>query len=271
MSLAGYPPKARRPSMAHPYMTVFTIIFRYPAALALLLSLAPSLAHAQLDHSDFTFALLRYEGGNWNPRATGLPRLAWELRKRTSIAVGLETAAVDPAEPALFDYPLVVWQGDAAFAPLSERAVSQLRQHLTMGGTLLIDISDGAVDGPFHRAVQREMVRIFPEQPLSRIPSDHVLYKSFYLLDRHGGRVAARSSMEGIVVEGRIAVVLSTNDLAGAMARDEFGEWQYDVGAGGAVTREMSFRVGINIVMYALCLDYKEDQVHIPFILQRRR
>ncbi len=28
---------------------------------------------------------------------------------------------------------------------------------------------------------------------------------------------------------------------------------------------------GVNLVMYALCLDYKEDQVHIPFILQRRR
>jgi hypothetical protein len=23
--------------------------------------------------------------------------------------------------------------------------------------------------------------------------------------------------------------------------------------------------------MYALCLDYKEDQVHIPFIMKRRR
>ena len=61
------------------------------------------------------------------------------------------------------------------------------------------------------------------------------------------------------------------NDLAGAMARDEFGEWTYDVGAGGEVVREMTFRLGLNVVMYALCLDYKEDQVHIPFILKRRR
>ncbi|MBI3178976.1 MAG: DUF4159 domain-containing protein, partial [Deltaproteobacteria bacterium] len=69
----------------------------------------------------------------------------------------------------------------------------------------------------------------------------------------------------------RLAVIVSLNDLAGAMSRDEFGEWEYDVGPGGEVTREMTFRLGINVVMYALCLDYKEDQVHVQYILRRRR
>jgi hypothetical protein len=29
--------------------------------------------------------------------------------------------------------------------------------------------------------------------------------------------------------------------------------------------------MGVNLVMYALCLDYKTDQVHVPFIMRRRR
>ena len=29
--------------------------------------------------------------------------------------------------------------------------------------------------------------------------------------------------------------------------------------------------MGVNLVMYALCLDYKSDQVHVPFIMKRRR
>ncbi|HET6345126.1 MAG TPA: DUF4159 domain-containing protein, partial [Myxococcota bacterium] len=201
----------------------------------------------------------------------GLPRLAWEVRKRTSIAMGLETTAVDPATEALFNDPLIVWQGDGAFPPLPGEAITNLRQHLTMGGTLLIDVSDGVAGGGFDTSVRRELNRVFPDVPLSRVPPDHVLYKSFYLLDRHGGRVPTRPYLEGIHVENRLAVILSTNDLAGAVARNEFGEWEYDVGAGGQATREMTFRLGINWVMYALCLDYKEDQVHIPFILQRRR
>ena len=221
--------------------------------------------------SDLQFALLRYAGGNWNPRPHGLPRLAWEIRKRTSIAMGLEVAAVDPASEALFNYPLVVWQGDAGFPALSESAVGNLRQHINRGGTLLVDVSDGIDRGPFESAARRELTRVFPDQPMQRVANEHVLYKSFYLLDRHGGRVPTRPYLDGIVVENRLAVILSANDLAGAMARNEFGEWDYDVGSGGPASREMTFRLGINWVMYALCLDYKEDQVHIPFILQRRR
>ena len=33
--------------------------------------------------------------------------------------------------------------------------------------------------------------------------------------------------------------------------------------------REMAFRVGINIVMYALTGNYKADQVHVPALLER--
>ena len=29
--------------------------------------------------------------------------------------------------------------------------------------------------------------------------------------------------------------------------------------------------MGVNLAMYATCLDYKDDQVHLPFILKRRR
>ena len=61
------------------------------------------------------------------------------------------------------------------------------------------------------------------------------------------------------------------NDLGGAWARDAFGRWEYEVSPGGARQREMAFRLGINLVMYALCLDYKDDLVHTPFILKRRR
>jgi hypothetical protein len=72
-------------------------------------------------------------------------------------------------------------------------------------------------------------------------------------------------------VDNRLAVVISFNDVLGAMSRDAFGEWDHPTGDGGMAARESSYRLAINLVMYALCLDYKEDQVHIPFILQRRR
>ena len=222
------------------------------------------------EKSDVTLALLRV-GATWNCRPHALSRLAWEVRKRTSIAVHLTPVSVTPQSDDLFSYPLLMWMGETEVPPLPEDAVLRLRQHLSRGGTLFIDLSDGNPGGTFDRSVRRELSRVWPDASLARIPNDHVLYQSFFLLDRHGGRVPAKPYLEGIFIDNRLAVVLSSNDLAGALSRDEFGQWQFDLGPGESVTREVSFRLAINLLMYALCLDYKGDQVHIPFILQRRR
>jgi hypothetical protein len=40
---------------------------------------------------------------------------------------------------------------------------------------------------------------------------------------------------------------------------------------GGEHQREMAFRMGVNLCMYALCLDYKDDSVHLETIMNRRR
>ena len=71
------------------------------------------------------------------------------------------------------------------------------------------------------------------------------------------------------------------NDLARLMAntflastredRDNYGTWEHECYPGGERQRELAFRLGVNLVMYALCLDYKTDQVHVPFIMKRRR
>ncbi len=240
------------------------------ALLVLVLS-TPSASHAEERKADFQFGLLSHPGGNWNPRPRGLSRLAWEVRKRTSISIELTEAAIDPASEKLFEHPFLIWTGDQDFPPLSDAAITNLRQHLKSGGTLLIDLADGQINGPFDQGVRRELKRILRNQQFTRVPSDHVIYKSFYLLDRHGGRVPARAHLEGIFVEDRLAVIHYANDLGGAISRNEYGEWDYDIGIAGDRTREITFRLGINMVMYALCLTYKEDQVHIPFILKRRK
>ncbi len=38
---------------------------------------------------------------------------------------------------------------------------------------------------------------------------------------------------------------------------------------GGEEQRELAYRFGINLVMYALTGSYKSDQVHLPIILER--
>src|SRR2546423_15598950 len=94
---------------------------------------------------------------------------------------------------------------------------------------------------------------------------------AFYLLEGPTGRRAARPDLEPIAVGGRLAVLYSPNDLVGAFARDSLGTWELEVVPGGEGQPEKAIRLGVNLALYALCPDYKEDQVPIPFIMKRRR
>ncbi|MCA9670021.1 MAG: DUF4159 domain-containing protein [Myxococcales bacterium] len=214
---------------------------------------------------------LKYGGGNPVPRATALKRLAWEIEKRTSIDVALEPALIDVSDKALFSHPLLYLSGDRAFPPLPSKDIERLRRHLVFGGLLVIDSAESRLGGGFDRSVRRLVGRLFGDKQLTKVKPSHTLFKSFYLLKTPVGRVATVPYLETVQRDGRAVVVYSHNDLGGAWARDNFGQWEHGVHPGGARQRELAFRWGVNLVMYALCVDYKADQVHIPFILKRRR
>jgi len=65
--------------------------------------------------------------------------------------------------------------------------------------------------------------------------------------------------------------VFCANDLGGAWDGDPLGGYTYPCTPGGEHQRELSFRLGVNLALYALTGNYKKDQVHIPFILKRRQ
>lgn len=209
--------------------------------------------------------------GTWNPRPSAVRRLLWEVTQRTSIEVDLEPVPVGLEDPKLFRFPLLYLGGSGPLGKPSEEAVRRLRRHLTYGGTLLVDASDADPGGAFDVSVRRLLGRVLPRAELEKVPNDHVMYKSFYLVGQQAGRTLRAPYLEGVPLDGRYAVIYSQNDLAGAWARDAFGRWEFEVTPGGERQREMTFRLGINLVMYALCLDYKDDLVHTPFILKRRR
>lgn len=241
-----------------------------------LMGLAPALllgrsARALGLRSKLRLAQLLYAGGNPQPRPTGLRRLAWEVEKRTSIDVALEPVLLHLSDKALFGHPFLYLGGDRAFELFPAPEMERLRSFLLYGGFLLIDSADARPGGGFDQSVRALCTTILPKHPLQRLKAQHTVYNSFYLLERPVGRVASVPYLEGVELDGRLVVLYSQNDLAGAWSRDSFGQWEYGVYPGGEQQREMAARWGINVVMYALCLDYKADQVHIPFILKRRQ
>jgi hypothetical protein len=209
-------------------------------------------------------------GGRWNPRPGALRRLGWELARRTSIDPAPDAVPVRLDRPGLHRHPMLYLAGDGPIPALADAERSTLRRHLQFGGLLLVDAADGSEGAGFDAAVRRELERLLPSSPLQPVPRDHVLYKSFYLVDRQGGRVLTRPWLEAQAIDGRLAVIYSQNDLGGAWARSELGDWEYSCSPGGEPQREVAFRIGVNVAMYALCTDYKDDAVHLPFIMKRR-
>ena len=199
--------------------------------------------------------------------------MAWELAKRTDVDVELEPVVVTPTSETLHESPFLYLTGDRAVELPSAAGIEALRRFLTFGGFMMIDSAEGSTDGAFDASVRKLITAIFPSpaKGLEIVPADHVVYKSFYLLDKPVGRLAIAPAMEGITRDGRLVCCYAPNDLAGAWARDDFGNYDYRCEPGGERQRELSFRMGVNLVMYALCLDYKSDQVHVPFIMKRRR
>ena len=232
--------------------------------------LFPCKSFAMGDVSKFAFVQLQYNGGNWNPRPNAGKRLMWELIKRTSVEARIETMNVRADDASLFEYPFVYMSGDQEFPPLSEKEIGNLKLYLEFGGTLLIDDSIGKSDFGFDKSVRREIKRLFPNKAFEKLPAGHTVLKSFYLLNQAYGRVMEKSYLEGITLENRAVIIYSQNDLGGAWAKDPLGSWEYEVIPGCETHRAMAFRLGINIVMYALTGNYKQDQVHLPFILKRQ-
>ncbi len=229
----------------------------------------------------FRFGQLHSPGAPAPARPTALKRLAWEIEKRTSIEFcdnpnhcQLEPADVTPTSDNLHDTPFLYLSGDREIPLPSASGLEALRRLLTFGGGfLLVDSAEGSTDGAFDGSVRKLVAALFPppDKGLELVPDDHVVYKSFYLLDKPLGRLAIAPGMEAIVRDGRLVAAYVANDLGGAWARDDFGNYDFPCEPGGDKQRELAFRLGVNLVMYALCLDYKSDQVHVPFIMKRRR
>jgi hypothetical protein len=132
----------------------------------------------------------------------------------------------------------------------------------------------------FGRSARRELARVLPESPPVRIDATHVLYKSYYLLDRPVGRVLGPPHVDAIVRGKSAQVLFLEHDLLGALAEEGDG-WALPLEGvddrasaqrvrGIADQRERAIRFAVNIAMYALCSDYKDDVVHAPSILKRR-
>lgn len=206
-------------------------------------------------------------------RKTAASRWSWELIQRTSAPARLKSTQVRADDPGLVDGPFLWWSGSTSLTPLTPQEVTGLRKFFALGGILLVDdagVTDEGEPSAFSRSAREQIARVLPDTSPIALGSDHVLFKSFYLLKRAEGRVAGSRTLDAIVRGGQTQVIFSSHDIGGALARGATGAWENPVVPGGDLQRERAIRLAVNIAMYVLCSNYKDDQVHAPFLMRRR-
>jgi hypothetical protein len=178
---------------------------------------------------------------------------------------------VRASDGALFDVPFAYWSDSRQLAPLSRTEVTNLRRFFALGGMLFVDDAAPGESGPgpFGEFARRELARVLPDMAPSPLSADHVLYRTFYMVQRPEGRSNATRPLEVLARSGKIKVIFSSHDVAGAVTRAPSGGWESSL-SGGEPQRERAMRLLINISMYVLCSNYKDDQVHAPFLMRRR-
>ncbi|MGH6889267.1 MAG: DUF4159 domain-containing protein [Rhizomicrobium sp.] len=217
--------------------------------------------------------------------AAGLNGLGLVLKARTSYEPEAPMG-VDLDRDDLSFFPLLYWPMDPRERDLSPRALSKVADYMRNGGTILFDTRDltlGSVRGPQSPGEQtlRRLLTKLDLPPLEPVPPDHVLTKTFYLIQDFPGRWAGGKVWVQALPppgpdsgparggDGVSPVIIGGNDWAAAWAVDSQGRPLADVTPGGDEQREMAYRFGVNVVMYALTGNYKTDSVHAQALLER--
>lgn len=217
----------------------------------------------------FVFAQVKYRGGDWNPHPLSVTPLMEELMLRTSVEPATARREVTLTDRDLFNYPFLYITGKYEFDPFTQEEIETLRRFLSFGGFLLIDDALGQQGYGFDKAMRREMQRVFPGNEFKRLPASHAALKSYYLLRRIGGVRIANPNLETITLGNATPVIYCQNDLGGAWERDQLGNWTSACTPGGEPQRRDAFHLGINLIVYAMTENYKEDLIHVPFIRKR--
>jgi hypothetical protein len=216
----------------------------------------------------------------------GLTGLTQALGARTALEPG-DPVALDPARDDLALFPLIYWPVIAGRPTPAPETLRKLDAFMKGGGLVIFDTRDaltsrpGGSPTPESQAL-RQMLATLDVPELEPLPRDHVLTKTFYLLDAFPGRHANgqtwAEALPPVAEDGKrparagdnvSPLVITSNDLASAWAVGRRGEPLFPISGSDPRQREMALRGGVNLVMYALTGNYKADQVHVPALLER--
>lgn len=216
----------------------------------------------------------------------GLSGLTQFISSRTALVPG-EPIGVNIEIDELAFYPILYWPIHAESQIPNAATMARVDAYMKQGGSVLFDTRDqisGALKNgnTQENSKLRQILSSLDIPLLEPVPKEHVLTRSFYLLESFPGRydggdlwverIGTSAEYEDRTnknSDGVSSILITSNDFAGAWAVDSVGRPMFATIPSNPRQRHYAYRVGVNILMYMMTGNYKADQVHIPALLER--
>jgi hypothetical protein len=212
--------------------------------LALLALAIPAFGQANDDkQATFFMGRVKYSSNDGND-CGGVGQDLMKLVSRASTIKIQEERKVRLTDSDLYETPFLFMNGHNEFT-LTEAELANLRKYLSHGGFFF---ASGCCSNPgFPKAWHREFSRIFPEEQVKPIPYDHLIYRSFYKIDRIRCLNEARDiQLEGLFYHGNLVAVMCEDGLCCSFSANN------TCNEGKGVSPEDGKRLALNIAVYAL-------------------
>jgi hypothetical protein len=206
-----------------------------------------------------TLALAQY-GGDWDCARTAMMFLSHQLRERTGMSLMAGDTVVRLDQPELQRLPFVYLTGHKDFR-FTDAEVRNLRDYLQKNGHLWADDSTHYRDETFDRAFRREIARVLPDAVIERLGADFDGWRTGYDLTRGykgyaipPGDKYREDYIEGIRINGRVAVIYTRNDYGDGLNIDPHTQPLKDslTSLSPAEMQEGATRMGVNLILYFL-------------------
>ena len=214
-------------------------------AFVLMLFMALSAPGQNTEDKQATFFMgrVKYSANDGND-CGGVGQDLMKLVSRASTLKIQDERKVRLTDADLFETPFVFMNGHNDFV-LTQAEIDNLKKYFGHGGFFF---ASGCCTNPnFPSAWRREFSRIFPKEKVRPIPYDHVIYRSFYKIDRVRCLNESRDiQLEGLFYEGNLVSVMCEDGLCCAFSANN------TCNDGKGITPEDGQKLTLNIAVYAL-------------------